>query len=62
MTRWCRRYALMVILLIVGAGTLQGCVYDPAGPQPAYGGHFYVAPPNERGGGGGGSEGGGGMK
>jgi hypothetical protein len=62
-TRWCpgwwHRHTLTVILLIVGAGTLQGCMYDPSGPQPAYGGHFYVAPPNDRGGGGGGSEGGG---
>ncbi len=62
MTRWCHRQTLAVILLIVGAGTLQGCVYDPSGPHPAYGGHGYVAPPNDRGGGGGGSEGGGGMK
>jgi len=63
MTRWCprwrQRHTLTAILLIVGAGALQGCVYDPSGPYPTYGGHGYVAPPNDRGGGGGGSEGGG---
>jgi hypothetical protein len=59
MTRWRHTHTLMVILLIVGVGTLQGCVYDQSGPHPTYGGYGYVAPPNDRGGGGGGSEGGG---
>jgi hypothetical protein len=29
MTRWCNRRTLTAILLIVGAGMLQGCVYNP---------------------------------
>ena len=62
MTRWCNRHTLTVILLIVGAGTLQGCVHDSSGRYPAYGDHGYFAPATERGGEGSGSEGGGGMR
>jgi hypothetical protein len=62
MIRWCHRHTVMVILLIVAAGLLQGCVDDPSGPHPAYGGHGTIAPLTDRGFGGGGSDGGGGMK
>jgi hypothetical protein len=59
MTRWFNRRTLTAILLVAGAVMLQGCVYDPSGPYPAYGGHGYVTPFNDRGGEGGGNGGGG---
>lgn len=47
MIGWCNRRTLAAILLIVGAGMLQGCVYAPYpgayGPYPAYGGYPYPA-------------------
>jgi hypothetical protein len=49
---------LTAMLLIVGAVMLQGCACANA-PNPACGGHGYVAPVNDRGGGGGGNGGGG---
>jgi hypothetical protein len=59
MIGWCNRRTLSAILLIVGAGMLQGCACSPNGPSPACGGSGYVAPINDRGGAGGGNGGGG---
>jgi len=47
MTRWCNRRTLTAILVIVGAGMLQGCVYAPYpgayGSYPASGYNGYPA-------------------
>ena len=51
MTGWRNRRALAAILLIVAAGVLQGCVYNPytgtytpcCAAYPAYGGYGYPA-------------------
>ncbi len=61
MNRWFNRRTLTVILLVAGAGMLEGCACDRNGPSAACGGHSYVAPVNDRGSQGGGNGGGGGM-
>jgi hypothetical protein len=62
MTRRCERRTLMAVLLILGAGMLQGCADDPHtrtyGPYPGSGG-YHGTPVNARGGEGGGNGGGG---
>ena len=58
MTGWFNRRTLAAILLIVGAGMLQGCMYGASSPYPADAGHGHPATAYDRGGEG---DGGGGM-